>query len=233
MRCPSHFSGRPGLRLGLAVLLAGLAFAAPAPVLAQQAPSHGETVIRVPSPVLTLDWEALFEATRWGKRIRADLATDSRALSDENNRIADALIAEEKALTERRATLDPTTFRTEANAFDERATGIRNAQKAKAQALSRRFEESRQAFFEAVTPMLDDILAKRGAVVVLDRRVIIRGLSEADVTDDLVHLVDEKMGDGPAAAETETATPDTTPSDPVPPAAAAPENPAAPAAQGN
>lgn len=221
----SHVIGRPGLCLGLVALSAGLFGGAPVPVAAQQAPAHGETVIRVPSPVLTLDWEALFEASRWGKRIRADLAAESRALSDENNRIADDLIAEEKALTERRATMDPTAFRTEANAFDERATGIRNAQKAKAQALTRRFEDRRQAFFEAVTPMLDDILAKRGAVVVLDRRVIIRGLAEADVTDDLVRLVDEKLGDGPAAAEGSApdAAPETT----------APSPPAAPADQGN
>lgn len=230
MRFPSCFIGRPGLRLGLLALLAGLGCAVPGLVAAQQAQGggRGEAVIRVPSPVLTLDWEALFEATRWGKRIRADLTTESRALSDENNRIADDLIAEEKALTERRATMDPAAFRTEANAFDERATGIRNAQKAKAQALSRRFEESRQAFFEAVTPMLDDILAKRGAVMVLDRRVIIRGLAEADVTDDLVRLVDGKLGDGPAAAE--AAAPDTSAATP---GTVAPETPAAPAAPGN
>lgn len=231
MRILSRFIGGPGLRLGLVVLSAGLAGLAAVPVSAQQAQGHGDTVIRVPSPVLTLDWEALFEATRWGKRIRADLASESRALSDENNRIADDLIAEEKALTERRATMDPKAFRAEANAFDERATGIRNAQKAKAQALSRRFEEDRQAFLEAVTPMLDDILTKRGAVVVLDRRVIIRGLAEADVTDDLARLVDEKVGDGPPPAE--TPAPGTSAEGAAAPGTAAPETPAAPATQGN
>ena len=110
-------------------------------------------------------------------------------------------------------------------------TRLRNAQKAKAQALSRRFEEDRQAFLEAVTPMLDDILTKRGAVVVLDRRVIIRGLAEADVTDDLARLVDERVGDGPPPAE--TPAPGTSAEGAAAPETAAPETPAAPATQGN
>ncbi|MFT3689962.1 OmpH family outer membrane protein [Paenirhodobacter sp.] len=177
------------VRAGLvALLLAGLPLAAPA----QQA----EPVIRLPNPVLTLDWDRLFEGTQWGERIRAELETQSKDLQQENNRIADDLIAEEKALTDRRATMDPEKFRAEANAFDERATGIRNAQKAKAQALSQHLEDERQAFLEAVSPLLDDLLAQRGAVVVLDRRAIIRGIANADVTEEIVHLVDQKFGDG-------------------------------------
>lgn len=187
----------PGIISGLLCLwLAALpGFATPA--LAQQAPATGATP-RAIVPVLTLDWEKLFEDTLWGKRIRNDLSEASRALNAENNRIADDLIAEEKALTDKRPTMDPKVFRTEADAFDERATAIRNAQKAKAQALSQNFEEARQAFFAGVAPLLDDILASRGAVVVLDRRVIIRGLAEADVTAELVTLVDAQLGSGPA-----------------------------------
>ncbi len=185
------------MRIGagiVALALAGLPMAAPA----QQAAPLTEPVIRLPNPVLTLDWERLFEETLWGKRIRADLEAQSKDLQQENNRIADDLIAEEKALTDRRATMEPDAFRSEANAFDERATGIRNAQKTKAQTLSQHFDDERQAFFEAVSPLLDDLLVQRGAVVVLDRRAIIRGVANADVTEEIVRLVDQKFGEGAA-----------------------------------
>ena len=62
--------------------------------------------------------------------------------------------------------------------------------------MSQHFDDARQAFFEAVAPLLDDILAKRGAVVVLERRAIVRGAANADVTDDLIRLVDERFGAG-------------------------------------
>lgn len=190
-----HLTG-PGQCLGLVrVLCAVLAVVgglAVAPLQAQQAQPAA------PMPVLTLDWEQLFEQTLWGQRIKSDLTEASRALNAENNRIADDLVAEEKALTARRATMEPTAFRAEANAFDERATGIREAQKAKAQALTQSFEAARGEFFNAVAPLLDDILAQRGAAVVLDRRVIIRALAQADITAELAQLADARLGSGPA-----------------------------------
>lgn len=205
---------RPGALPGLALCTA-LVLGALTPVQAQQAPAAGAQA-QAPLPVLTLDFEKLFESTRWGKRIRTDLAAASQALTTENNRIADDLVAEEKDLTERRATLAPEEFRKEADAFDQRATGIRNAQKAKAQALSTQFDADRQAFFNAAAPLLDEVLAARGAVVVLDRRAIIRGLNQADITDDLVALMDARLGEGlPSvsvpAPETANDLPETTP----------------------
>lgn len=180
----------PGL-LRLCVLALGLMLA-PLPGLAQDKPPA--------LPVLTLDIERLFDDTLWGKAITAGLARESAALAAENTRIADDLIAEEKLLTERRAKLTPAAFRAEADAFDERATGIRAAQKAKAQALTQSYEAARQAFYVASGPLIDEILTRRGAVMVLDRRAIIRGLEAADITGDLARLMDARLGTGPAAA---------------------------------
>ncbi len=226
----------------LAVLLAALvAFPGLAP--AQQAAAPG--VPQAVSGILMLDWERLYERSAWGRRVAREIAQESSALNAENNRIADDLIAEEKSLTERRATMAPAEFRTEADAFDQRATGIRAAQKAKAQALSRRFEDERQGFVEAAVPLLDRILAERGAALVIDRRTVIRGLAQADITDEMATLVDAELGDGgdeapqtaPEVApditpggvsETEAGTlpPESTPETPLPEPTAPPEAPA-------
>lgn len=153
--------------------------------------------------ILMLDWEQLYERSAWGRRVSREIAAESLALNSENNRIADDLIAEEKALTERRAGMASAAFRAEADAFDQRATGIRTAQKAKAQALSRRFEDERQAFIQAAVPLLDKVLAARGAALVIDRRMVIRGLSQIDITQEMATLVDAEIGDG---ADRDTAT---------------------------
>lgn len=185
----------PGLlRLSLCAGCILLCLAAP--------PARAEQTASPPVPVLTLDFERLFDNTLWGKRIVADMARDSAALNAENTRIADDLIAEEKSLTDRRSKLPPATFRTEADAFDERATGIRAAQKAKAQALTQSYEEARQAFLVASGPLIDEVLTRRHAVMVLDRRAIIRGLEAADITEELARLMDARLGSGPAQTQT-------------------------------
>jgi Skp family chaperone for outer membrane proteins len=153
------------------------------------------------SQILTLDWERLYDGSLWGQRVRREIAAASQALTTENNRIADDLIAEERSLTERRATMAPQAFRAEAEAFDQRATGIRAAQKAKAQALNRRLEDERQAFIAQVVPLLDQILVQNHAAVVLDSRVIIRGLAQIDVTEALITLVNDELGEGSAISD--------------------------------
>ena len=167
------------------------------PGMAQEAPSVSDLSLpRSVQGILTLDWEVLYDSSAWGKRVSAELSQASKDLNTENNRIADDLVIEERQLTERRAAMTPEDFRAEAAAFDKRATGIRAAQKAKAQALQAQLEQERQAFVQAALPVLDELLLARGAAVVLDRRVIIRGLSNIDVTNDLILLVDERLGSG-------------------------------------
>lgn len=164
---------------------------------AQELPSVSDLSLpRAVPGILTLDWEVLYDNSAWGQRVSGELSQASQDLNAENNRIADDLVAEERRLTERRASMTPEAFKAEASAFDKRATGIRAAQKAKAQALQAQLEQERQAFVQAVLPVLDELLLQRGASVVLDRRVIIRGLSNIDVTDDLILLVNDRIGSG-------------------------------------
>lgn len=176
--------------------------------------------ILVPSPILTLDWERLYEGSLWGQRVDADIAAASASLSAENARIAEELVAEEKALTDRRGGMEPAAFRAEADAFDQRVIGIRAAQDAKVRELSRRVDEERQTFIEAVFPLLDAVLEARGAVAILDQRAIIRGAAAIDVTRDIGQRADALLGAGPARPDT--------PKAPASPAAPAPEPAPAP-----
>lgn len=196
-----------------------------------QAEKTDDNLILIPSPVLTLDWERLYESSEWGQRVRNDLSVASAELTAENTRIADELVKEERALTERRPKMDPESFRAEADAFDARVVGIRAAQEEKSRALTRRLEEERTAFIEAAVPLLDDLLQARGAAVILDRRVIIRGLAQVDVTEEMAARVNAVLGAGPAPDDGAATPEDPSPSEPAPPAATGETTP--PAASGN
>ena len=103
-----------------AVLMAALLLTAPA--------GAAQDGSRLQSPVLTIDSDALFDQTAYGRRIAADIAADSSALEAENRRIEAALEAEERALTDTRSTLDPARFRQLAADFDAEVARVRNEQ---------------------------------------------------------------------------------------------------------
>ncbi|WP_406870353.1 OmpH family outer membrane protein [Thioclava sp. 'Guangxiensis'] len=187
-------------RVGL-IGLAGLTALVSVPALAQTAAQNGASATRdgavsANMPILTLDWDELYQSSEWARRVKQQLARETASLGSENKRIADDLVSEEKSLTQRRASMTPQAFQKAAAEFDKKATDIRAAQKAKAEALAHQVEAEQQAFLKAALPLLDDLLREKGAQIVIDRRVIIRGLSQIDVTDDMRDIVDAKLGSG-------------------------------------
>lgn len=215
----------------LALLLAG-----GQPAAAQNTPlAQGA----VSSPILTLDQERLFSGTIWGKRILAETEAQSSALASENRRLESELTTEEAALTERRKSMEPAVFRTEADAFDAKVVAIRKAQDAKLRELTDRRDRDRQAFFKAVAPVMQEVVRSRGALAILDGRAILLAAQSIDATDDMIARIDQAFGDGagvaldPAPATPEAGTEpavDTAPQAAVPtPGAPAP----APAGEGN
>ena len=148
------------------------------------------------SPILTLDQDRLFQQTAWGKRAARHIETVSAELSAENRRIEADLTAEEKALTDQRAAMEPDAFRAAADAFDAKVTEIRQQQDAKVRAIGRMQETERQRFFAAAFPVIEEVVRGRGAVAVLDSRAIFLAADAIDVTDDLVLRIDEAIGEG-------------------------------------
>lgn len=150
------------------------------------------------APILTLNEERLFDQSAWGARAEAEVEAAAAELAAENRRIEAQLLAEEKSLTERRGSMDPAAFRAEADAFDERVTGIRRAQDLKARAISRMREAERRAFFSAAVPVLSEVMRKHGAVAMLDARAIFLADTQIDVTDEVVALANKRLGPGRA-----------------------------------
>ncbi len=155
------------------------------------AAGDAQDVIQVPSPILTLDQERLFEGSRAAARISAEIERRTNELTAENRRIEAELTEEELALTERRAALTPAEFRDLADAFHEKVQGIRAAQDAKARELQRMQEEERQSFLRQITPVLAEIVRERGAVLVVDRRSVILSAESIDITDEAIERINE------------------------------------------
>ena len=167
--------------VALLVLLAG-------PGAAQQ--------IAQTAQVLTLDQDRLFAESRFGRAVAARVEAETQALAAENRKIDAALEAEERDLTERRATTEPAAFRALGAAFDAKAEDLREAQRAKGRGLIRSREEERQLFSQAVGPVLAELMTDKGALVILDDSAVVLSFSRIDVTDDAIARLDAVLGDG-------------------------------------
>jgi Skp family chaperone for outer membrane proteins len=149
------------------------------------------------SSIVTLEPDQLFSGTRYGRALQKLLEDEAEALTAENRKIDAALEAEERDLTDRRATLKPEDFRPLADAFDVKANDLRTAQEAKSRELVRLRETQRQDFFRNIGPVIGDYMVQRGAVAVLDKSTVIVSLGSIDVTQDVIAMIDARLGDGP------------------------------------
>lgn len=179
-----------GAGLGLALILAVQPFG-----LAAQSPELPK------ASIVTLEPDLLFSGTRYGRVLQKLLDGEAAALLAENRKIDAALEAEERDLTERRATMKPEDFRPLADAFDVKANDLRSAQEAKSRELVRLRETQRQDFFRNIGPIIGDYMVERGAVAVLDKSTVIVSLGSIDVTEAVIALIDERLGDGPEAVK--------------------------------
>lgn len=176
------------MRAAAARLVTVVALAcAPGPGAAQEPP---------PLAVATLDQEALFLNSAFGRRITRELERDRDVLSRENRDIEAELIAEERALIDQRAALPPAEFAPLAEAFDTKVERIREEQDRKGRALQLRFEEARQRFLGEIGPVLAELLRARGAQVLLDRGAVLLAVEGVDITGAAIAAIDDRLGDG-------------------------------------
>ncbi len=149
-----------------------------------------------PAGVWTVDPDRLYAETLLGQRIRANLEARAAELSRENRRIEAELIAEERELTERRATLSVEAFRQLADAFDAKVSRIREEQDAKTRDIQRLQETGPQSFLGQVVPLLSDMMRERDSAVLLDRRAVFLSFEISDITDEAIARINEELGDG-------------------------------------
>lgn len=188
MRPPHAFI--PGF---LAALLAGAALIPGVAAAQDQAapdPQPAEAPVTLPPPVLTLDQDRLFEESAWGRDALTRAEEATAALAAENRRIEQALEKEERDLTERRANMTAADFAVLATEFDAKVEEIRAAQDAKSRAISRRLDEDRTRFFQAVTPVLGQLLAETGAAAILADGAVVMSLTSLDITETAISRVD-------------------------------------------
>lgn len=148
------------------------------------------------SPILTIDSDRLFSDSAFGQRVVQEFEAKGAELTAENRKIEQELTAEEKDLTEKRATMDAAEFRALADDFDEKVQLTRRTQDSKTRELNVALEGRRVVFLNAAAPILETLMRESGAAVILERRSIFLSANSIDITRAAVERLDEVLGDG-------------------------------------
>ncbi|MEM9707524.1 MAG: OmpH family outer membrane protein [Pseudomonadota bacterium] len=163
------------------------------PVLAQE-----NSPVRQQSPVLIVDQDRLFAESDLGIAFRRRLESEGQALASESRRIENELRQEELDLTARRAELSPEDFTGLANAFDEKVQRLRTEQIEKSREFDVARDEAFQTFLAAIGPVLTDLVAEKGALVILDRRQVFLSVDAIDITDEAILRINRAVGEDDA-----------------------------------
>ena len=170
-----------------AVLLAGVVTSSPA--VAQEA------LPTVPAPVIMVDTDRLYTDSAFGKSLRDEIEAQIAQLNVENARIVADLTEEEQSLAQRKPDMDRDAFRAEAEAFDIKVQDIRAARDAKEAELQRAQAVARQQFFAQASPIVGQLMERRGAIAVLDVRAVFVYVGTLDVTDAAIAAIDATLLD--------------------------------------
>jgi Skp family chaperone for outer membrane proteins len=144
--------------------------------------------------IRVLDQNRLLRESTLGQALLADLRAAEAALEAENEALAQQLAAEERALTDLRATLPPDEFRARAEAFDQRVEAIRAERARLGQELARRYEIEAQRFFQTALPVLTQLMAEEGVVALLSPDVVLLGAEWLDLTPRAIERLNRATG---------------------------------------
>ena len=177
----------PTRAVALALLLGGSLLAGAA--FAQEAAP-------TPSPILTLDQEALYARSQFGQALRAKIADEAAKLEADSRNMDAELEAEERALTQKRAEMTAEDFAPLAADFDKKAQDLRAQNAAAIDALRAKEQGGRKEFFTAASQVMGDFMVERGAAAIIDKGAVIVSLRGLDVTNDVIARIDAVLGDG-------------------------------------
>jgi Skp family chaperone for outer membrane proteins len=179
------------------VLVLVIALALPAPGAAQGQAQSPPTL----PPFLLLNQERILTGSRTGQAILAEEEAARDALRAEVREIDARFEAEERRLTELRATMEPDAFRALADAFDERVVEARRLQDERSNALVLEFDRRRRQFYSDVAPILVGLLSRYQAHAILDESTVLLADQSLNVTDAVIAEIDARFGPGEDPAE--------------------------------
>ena len=159
-------------------------------------PVLGQAGAPAAQQVVVVDFDEVFRTTLYGRRIIAEFQQENQALSNEFERIAEELVAEENNLSDLRGSTEPSAFKEMALAFDQKSTRLRQEQEDKRVELKLAGDEAQSDVLQQFGPIFVQIMQERNASILLEKKQVVLVIASADITKEAIRRIDQELGDG-------------------------------------
>jgi len=187
---------RQNISMRKSLFLAALVFGAVAATaasgqtnsLAPQAPAA------TPIPkILVIDRNAILQRSKVGQDIAAQVRTYSEQAEKELKGESDQLRAEYQALAQQNAILAANVRQQKEAAFNAKKDAFQKKVQDRQDQIQGGVFAARQQVEQALGPILQGIMAERGANILLDRSSVVLGTADIDVTQVAIQRLDQKL----------------------------------------
>jgi len=186
------FSGLAAKTCAAAVVAAVLSMTGSATAVAQEAAAPAAQ--NTPAPkILVIDRTAILRASKVGQDIARQVKGYTDAAEKEFKGESDSLKNEGQALQQQIAILAPDVKRKKIAAFEAKQMSFQKRVQLRQEQIQGGVMNARQQVERALGPILQGIMAERGANLLLDRSAIVLGTVDVDVTGLAVDRLNKKM----------------------------------------
>ncbi|KAB7739307.1 hypothetical protein F2P47_12810 [Parvibaculum sedimenti] len=169
-------------------MLAALAFVSIAAAATAPAASAAN-----PAIILIVNTQQIFNESKVGQSIRAQLQEQAKKLQAEDKKGSEALQDEAKKLSEQRSLLGADDFKKKVAALEKKEADRQEKMRVKGDALQLGVNKARADVEAVIRPIFADVMKKNGATLLLDQSVVLAGGVDLDVTAEVLKALDAKV----------------------------------------
>ena len=169
-------------------MLAALAFVSIAAAVTAPAASAAN-----PAVILIVNTQQIFNESKVGQSIRAQLQEQAKKLQAEDKKGSEALQDEAKKLSDQRSLLSADDFKKKVAVLEKKEADRQEKMRAKGDALQVGVNKARADVEAAIRPIFADVMKKNGATLLLDQSVVLAGGVDLDVTAEVLKALDAKV----------------------------------------
>jgi len=146
-----------------------------------------------PAVILIVNTQQIFNESKVGQSIRAQLQDQAKKLQAEDKKGSEALQAEAKKLSEQRSILSADDFKQKVAVLEKKEADRQEKMRAKGDALQLGVNKARTDVEAAIRPIFAEVMKKNGATLLLDQSVVLAGGVDLDVTAEVLKALDAKI----------------------------------------
>ncbi len=177
-----------GLLTTGALLIAASVYSAPA--MAQQKPATASAPV---PKILVINREAILRFSKVGQDIAKQVNGYTQGAEKEFKSQGEQLRKDGQALQQQLAILAPDVKAKKIADFQKRERGLQTKVETRQQQIQGGVLKAREQIETALGPIVQGIMAERGANLLLDRSAIVWGTGDLDITQTAIQRLDQKM----------------------------------------